>query len=106
MQKDNGSDIPELSIWTDAITEATQKMYQSAGCDPMGGDGLELVVDVSRLLPKIAEITDALYSSQITAGQLNRLIQSVYILPEKNQPSHCLAFYADMESLSDIKPLH
>ena len=52
MQNDTGWDTPELSCWTDAITEAIQRMYLLGGWKEPGDD-LHLVVDVSRLLPKI-----------------------------------------------------
>jgi hypothetical protein len=58
------------------------------------------------MLPKIEEITDAVSSSRITAEQLNRLIQSVYILPEKRQGRDSFMLYADMAGLSDITPPH
>ena len=105
MQNDTGLGI-ESSCWTDAITEAIHLMFHSDGCDQTEADTFHLVVDVSRLLPKIEQISEALYSSRITTDQLNRLIQSVYILPARKQKKDCLMLYADMEPPLDIIQLH
>lgn len=81
-------------------------MYQLDGCDGMGEGYLALELDASLLNDKIENLKQALYSSQITTGQWNLLIQSVYIRPERIIQNHCLTLYLDMLEPSDIQHLH
>ena len=106
MQSETGLDTLEPSYWTDAITEAIRTMCLSDGCVQMVVDDLPWVLDVSRLHQKIEQTSELVSSSQITVDQLIRLMRSVYILPEKDQPTDCLRLYADMASPLGIKPLH